>query len=696
MRTFARKRPREGTAPTPFPSTCTRTAPPEGTPSTSGAPSILHPGRLARQDYGALSVRLDDLEFALDGLKLPNASVSVLRRSATDIVALLVERSQRTVLFCASGVLRRLMSALASVQSADAHVSLAISTVADLVARDAAAGSVADSLVACLLAHLKLGSTPPQSEVGAAPHATLSEELWALVKRLDARGLVLGDGSCTEKAMRTRTRRVCLSALHASSAAVGCRAELRKQGCIPIVLKVLEEAVLSEEDLKANWTETESVLNLVQIISFDEASCANGWHQAEASPASRDAANVSPDVLPVEARGKCKVTLPLNIQPVLRVAALITRELYGCVPPAAGAKTPGHAPEGNGARRSTAKPARTKGGEKSRNMAQDGAYLQTASSAHDSARSAHACPSCSRSLEPAQTKKFAGLVCDGGCGLKLKKGDRRFCCASCDFDVCLQCCEKLARAVPQQANQTEEDGAGRADEGLVAAPEVGCSQSSRTTAPSEWSERSEEEAAASGDSRERQLLLHALRALVNLTNGSAANCAQLVRSGVPLVAHTLACEWEGGEARGGLPHHYDTTLMALGLLANCLELCADAQDRTGSCVAMAADVRRGPRTLVSVLSESLGLLIHSTQPGGADDMERQVTAAYTALVLGFLCRDHRAHCEVALTALQQDNFQVVAGLLQSFSQLYSEAALISPESSNAMNAIIEWMNSYRV
>lgn len=81
------------------------------------------------------------------------------------------------------------------------------------------------------------------------------------------------------------------------------------------------------------------------------------------------------------------------------------------------------------------------------------------------------------------------------------------------------------------------------------------------------------------DSPERLMLLNAIKALVNLTNGSLAACKQLVGSGLDVVGRIVGKEFEANENRGGLPLHYDTMLMTLGLLANCLELCPKAQAR---------------------------------------------------------------------------------------------------------------------
>ena len=38
---------------------------------------------------------------------------------------------------------------------------------------------------------------------------------------------------------------------------------------------------------------------------------------------------------------------------------------------------------------------------------------------------------------------------------------------------------------------------------------------------------------------------------------------------------------------------------------------------------------------------------------------------------------------------------MLAGILESFSQLYTEAQLLSPEGACAMDSIVEWMRAYR-
>ena len=60
-------------------------------------------------------------------------------------------------------------------------------------------------------------------------------------------------------------------------------------------------------------------------------------------------------------------------------------------------------------------------------------------------------------------------------------------------------------------------------------------------------------------------------------------------------------------------------------------------------------------------------------------MEREAFAAYTALLLGFLCRGKPANCKAVLGAPGADDFALVAQILRSFLELHSEAQLLSEE-----------------
>ena len=75
-------------------------------------------------------------------------------------------------------------------------------------------------------------------------------------------------------------------------------------------------------------------------------------------------------------------------------------------------------------------------------------------------------------------------------------------------------------------------------------------------------------------------------------------------------------------------------------------------------------------------------------------MERQVSAAYVALVVGFLCRDAADLCATALAELGEPTFERAAQILQSFLELHSSAQLLSAEGAEAMAAVVEWMRNY--
>ena len=74
---------------------------------------------------------------------------------------------------------------------------------------------------------------------------------------------------------------------------------------------------------------------------------------------------------------------------------------------------------------------------------------------------------------------------------------------------------------------------------------------------------------------------------------------------------------------------------------------------------------------------------------------RGAIAAYTALLLGFLCRGKPANCKAVLGVLGADDFTLVAQILRSFLELHSEAQLLSEEGSRAMTEIVDFLSSWR-
>lgn len=232
------------------------------------------PSRLARQDHGMVTMRLDDLEYTLEGLCSPRASIIVLRRCATDLVTHIADRKQRTMLFRASGVLSHILSTAAKVTSTDAHVSLAIATVLHVIAHEEAGGGAeARSLVACLLRRLphghagQAGSSGPSAppSVSTAGTAVAAEKLWALVREAcagQAERLAPPPGSeWTEAAVMATARRACMFGIEAAAAASAlCRQEMRSQGGVSGLLAALNAIASQPDELTENWAEAEGCL----------------------------------------------------------------------------------------------------------------------------------------------------------------------------------------------------------------------------------------------------------------------------------------------------------------------------------------------------------------------------------------------------------------------------------------------------
>ena len=72
-------------------------------------------------------------------------------------------------------------------------------------------------------------------------------------------------------------------------------------------------------------------------------------------------------------------------------------------------------------------------------------------------------------------------------------------------------------------------------------------------------------------------------------------------------------------------------------------------------------------------------------------MEREVSAAYIALLLGFICRADSRHATTALSELQAPTFGPLGTLLRSFLELQAGAGLIGRESAKIIAGIVQWM-----
>lgn len=233
MRTFARKRPRDDHA-VPCLQLCPAPLHAQGKSAPSEPLEGTQTGRLARQDHSALSLHLDDMEYALEGLSAPRSSPAVLHRSALELLSLCAERKQRALLLRASGVAHRLVTTLDGVHSSEPLVHLSLSAVLSLLPADAIAPSVAPSFIRCLLRQLRhaCDSSPP---LPLTISATVSAKLCTLLERLDSP--LSGEGC---DAMRQWTRKRSVMALEATCATAVFRGELRKQGGVGVLLQLLE------------------------------------------------------------------------------------------------------------------------------------------------------------------------------------------------------------------------------------------------------------------------------------------------------------------------------------------------------------------------------------------------------------------------------------------------------------------------
>ena len=73
-------------------------------------------------------------------------------------------------------------------------------------------------------------------------------------------------------------------------------------------------------------------------------------------------------------------------------------------------------------------------------------------------------------------------------------------------------------------------------------------------------------------------------------------------------------------------------------------------------------------------------------------MEREVSAAYLALLIGFVCKGgDPSLAATALCEMGQPSFARVGALLRGFLELHASANLISRESAQTMAAIVKWL-----
>ena len=664
---FTRKRPAAGSGPSspakPLAADEKRTI----APAAIAAPSAPM-SRVAREDFGAVSSLLDDLEYALEGLASKRATVAVLRRSAAESLAICSDRRQRTTLFRQDGTLVRLLLSLSSVTSADAQLSLMLAAMLNHVAR---AEQLADvdprAFAACALLRLRLVTGSADTGAAGALDSSgkpLSPETWAHACEACPQWLDVAKPVPDAPGLRADARTLCVGALLV--AADGCgevREEARRLGGVADVLDALDEALETASERGGGDKEAEMYLELLQAVTFVQGRGGGGEGEGDegAMPVSSQAsgegtlgegagegargsassvASAESSARSVRPAARVTVTAAVRtssprLRAVLRVAASASDRLYD------------------------ARGAHAQGGASSVPPAVKTAVAERPAAAKPAKRAKASAVSSASATEKRDPFAFD------------EEDDEQDPPAVPSPRVASK-----AKAKTEQAN-------GR---GAAAASVAGPSSSSAAGGA--------EPPAAGRQAGARDLLLLALEVLVNLTNGSVAGCEQLDAGGISLCAFVITREFEGAASRHGLPAHFDTALMALGVLTNCLEVRPEAK-----CAVAAAtdDGARGGKpgaTLLTALADALRGLLEPLPPGGGGEeveMEREVCAANLTLLLGFLCHGHAQHAAAALRALGHSDWQVLAQLLHSFSELYANAQLLSSESAASMAGIVEWM-----
>jgi hypothetical protein len=637
----------------------------------SKGPAVRGTGRLGRQDLGIACSLMDDLQYALDGLA--SASLPVRRRSAVKVLAICLDPKAAAARITLSAAL--VVSAIREVRSSDALLSLAFAAVLRTIALDEiCSDDVLQDLVLCGLERLQPaaeGAAATSGEPDAAP--ALYEPVWVHVRAVcsspaaplprvaaeAAAAATLGGGTAPLPVARALLVAAMSAAVERSPRA---REALCAQGGVPALLGMLAPFAAGRADAMglAASCDLDMLLGLLQAATFVPAGgkasfAAPATHARGDAPVATAAAGAAVAVAAAGAAGTSVPKAPpssvaaSDLGPLLRLLAVVARYQHGARHPSAPPRA-----------RASPRPA-ARGGE--------------ASGVGKTSRRGAAASS------PAATSASGGKEAADPFGFDLAEAD------------------ETPQPVKRGRGATAANrgrGRGGREEGAACAAAGDAKPVAATAAPCGGGEAEEAEAEEGGW---RRLLIQLLRALVNLTNGQRQACEQLLREGLPSIVTVLSREFEGCEVRGGLPRHFDTCLMSLGLLANCLEL-GDERVRLTVAAALVPPTVPGG-TLLPLLANVLRALL---QPVGTKDeaapadeqraMERQVSAAYVALVVGFLCRDAADLCATALAELGEPTFERAAQILQSFLELHSSAQLLSAEGAEAMAAVVEWMRNY--
>lgn len=639
------------------------------TPAKRAAQPAPHLLSLKRRDLADKSHALDELEYALDGLT--NHKPAVASRSALDLLALCTDKPASITFLASCGALPRIAAALRGAREAslDGCAALALAAVTHALAQRDLDLISTESLILAALLHTSPAAASPSASIEAAPAPILIPRLLAALRKLLPGAIELVDDSPDALMQRAAplARRLSLDALGAiAHRSLAARQHVCALGGLHTGLALL--GTLSCDIEKRS--ELSSCLYLLQHATFLEplgSAPPPGAHAAAAAH-SRSAAS----------------TVPAE-------HAMVT-------PPSASTF------------RARLTPPSPSGG--------------TADSASGGAAVASASAQAIRTADPLPL-------------LELVRALRSALGASAKEFATGRKASGRAASVHGPMRSRRRLTASAANPG-VARTTAACDGDpfslDNATAPSATVPRDTISGAAPRapqppfEGGPLDLLLQALKVLVNLTNHQKSTCEKLIGDGSCFATFSsiLAYQFHGCALRAGLPYHFDSTLMAIGVLINIVEECPEAAPLLGntpcgidvgspavkeafSPASVSALGDSGGATLSSLLASAVRVLLQPPTPPPADGaaassaapdakigaptaaMEREVAGAYASLLLGFLCRASEPLSAAALRRLELEHWAPVATLLRSFLAVHSSACLLSAEGASAMTAVVEWM-----
>ena len=754
------------------------------------------------------SARVDDLDYALEGLRA-SSSLAVLRRSALDVASLCADATERAQLFRSHGVLERIVAATETAAPSNdplyaaalGAVLYALSHDTLLLSDDNLVGPLASSLLLRLAAFSSAapsaehGEVPPRQPDPWLPSPPMGrselEPVWSRMCRLCV-GAVKPDARCPAAMgeLLELVRRLCTLGLAACARASpeACR-RMRAHAALHALPAIIDEHVAAARPLPTSFPSHDEMYASLAILEAASFPAEAGRRVAGRSSGPSSAAIKEPHICRPGGRA-------LDVLPVIRAAERAAALLYGLPEASAGVAGASSSATAFASPTAAAAAATTPTAPA---LPAPSPAVSSAPSSGSSVRRRATATAASRVTAPAAAAASAERVSPRGAKRRAAGDPMGICAAESSFEE-LRAAERpgtpspgggVAPVMRTYSRRNPSPAAARmpatvvtdlfdpkafgSPAGPVSQPEAspaGAAPAAATTtaaaaSPIQGAVKSAAVAptatlaqAPAGPEAARRLLGHSLRTLVNLTHGSSAGCQAFLANGVPLAASVLSEELKGSARRNGLARHFDTALMAIGVLTNCLEMCPqdapavgahpcmttaerldDDDERShlgddgstrmdidgdagraaegiancGTRLPLIALLARTLRALLTpVLAPAAPLAIDTDETGkegaiaaaaaeaqGSEAaaaaeklaMEREVFAAYTALLLGFVCRQHAPHARMALRGLHATSFGRVSKLLQSFLELQSEAHLIDDGSAATMSELVQWLTS---